>query len=62
MDAVQGWIKAQVVWPAGGSRTQDELERDLGGEVDLERFGDLPSCSGTDKAASSKEADGFASV
>jgi len=62
VDAVQGWIKAQVVWPAGGSRTQDELERDLGGEVDLERFGDLPSCSGTGKAASGKEADGSASV
>lgn len=51
-----------MVWPAGGSRTQDELERDLGGEVDLERFGDLPSCSGTGKAASGKEADGSASV
>lgn len=38
VDPVQGWTKAQVVWPAGGSRTQDELEEDLGREIDPEKF------------------------
>ena len=40
MDPVQGWIKAHVLWPGGGSRTQNELEGDLGRERDPERFGD----------------------
>ena len=62
MDPVQGWIKAQVVWPAGGSGTQDELEEDLGREIDPEKSGDSPPCNGTGKAAGSKEADGSASV
>lgn len=51
-----------MLWPAGGSRTQDELEEDLGREIDPEKFGDSPSCNGTGKAAGSKEADGSASV
>lgn len=62
MDPVQGWIKAQVLRPAGGSRTQDELEEDLGREGDSKRFGDLPSCNGTGEAAGGKETDGSASV